>query len=132
MISRFLLAIGLVVASYGIVASSDALAGDRHFYADLHAHEGACGGSFLTAYDVRRPHYYQLDVKVGRYVWRKRRVLVRDGGHRSGRLVYRTVRKRVLVRPVRYRVHKRYGAKRAVGHAIVAKGHRGHYGRRTC
>lgn len=92
-------------------------------YSRYHEHYNSCGGVYAARYRHKRPHYYSVRVKPGRYVWRKRRIRV-GTIRRRGRTVphYQWVRKRVLVRPVRYRVRKRHAQGRWTTDAIVIKG----------
>lgn len=109
----------------GLVTS--AVAGWSHerggSYGVFHKHHNACGSVYAAKYQHRRPHYYTVGVKAGRYTWRKRRVRV-GTLRRRGRAVphYRWVRQRVLVRPVRYRVRKHRAHGRWTTSAIVIKG----------
>ncbi|MEL6423310.1 MAG: hypothetical protein AAFQ42_12815 [Pseudomonadota bacterium] len=109
-----------------VTMSAGAGAFDRHgdggSYARYHMHHNHCG-VYAAETRHRRPHVYPLDVKPGRYVWRH--VRIRVGTLRQGRREipqYRTVRKRVLVRPVRYRLRKRHAHTRPVGRPVVIEG----------
>ena len=96
---------------------------DRQSYGAFHGHHGACNGVYAASYTRKRAHTYPIRVKAGRYVWRTRRLRV-GSIRRAGRTIprYRTVRQRVLVRPVRYRVRKTYGARRWTAAPIVVQG----------
>ena len=101
-------------------------------YGVFHKHYNACGGVYASRYRHKRPHYYGIKVKPGRYVWRKHRIRV-GTLRRRGRAVpqYQWVRKRVLARPVRYRVRKHRAHGRWVTDPVVIKG-RSRWGRGRC
>ena len=92
-------------------------------YGVYHKHYNACGGVYASRYRHKHPHYYGIRIKPGRYVWRKRRIRV-GTLRRRGRAVpqYKWVRKRVLVRPVRYRVRTHRAHGRWVTDPVVIKG----------
>ncbi|MGI9404966.1 MAG: hypothetical protein ACR2O4_01235 [Hyphomicrobiaceae bacterium] len=107
----------------GGTASAGGLDREGYGYGNLHAHHGACEGVYAASYRRKRPHYYNVNVVPGRYVWRQRRLRV-GTIRRRGRAIphYRTVRQRVLVRPVRYRVRKRHAARRWISEPVVIQG----------
>ncbi len=126
MIRKFFVALCVAIPLvFGLAESATAgWAHDRNgSYGVYHKHHNACGGVYAAQYRHKHPHYYSVKIKPGRYVWRKRRIRV-GTMRRRGRVVphYQWVRKRVLVRPVRYRVRKRRAHGRWVTNAVVIKG----------
>ena len=128
------LSLGLPMLLAAISSAQAGFSSERSgSYGVYHKHYNACGGAYATKYERRRPHYYSVGVKAGRYTWRKRRIRV-GSIRRRGRMVpsYRWVRQHVLVRPVRYRVQKRRGQSRWVTNAVVLKGRSRGYRRGRC
>ncbi|MEL7543266.1 MAG: hypothetical protein AAGJ70_05780 [Pseudomonadota bacterium] len=111
----------LFLAPHGAQASGER--GDRGAgYARYHEHHNHCG-VYASAYRHRRPRYYSLDVKPGRYHWKRVKIRVgtlrRRDRHEPR---YRWVRKRVLTRPVRYRLRKHRAHGRWSARPVVIEG----------
>lgn len=122
-----------LVAVIHVPATSASASGDRGAgYGVFHKHNGSCGGTYAAQYRQTNPRYYTVSVRSGRYVWRKRRVRV-GSLRRGGRTIpqYGWVRKRVLVRPVRYRIKKHRAGRRRVSNPIVIQG-RSRWSRHGC
>ncbi len=107
----------------GFVSPANARGDRGTSYGVFHKHHGSCGGVYAAQYRQTHPRYYTVGVKAGRYVWRKRQVRV-GTLRRRGRAIpqYRWISKRVLVRPVRYRVRKQRAGHRWVSNPVVVKG----------
>jgi hypothetical protein len=128
----FLTCCCLITATLAFVTSARA-SGDRGAgYGIFHKYSGSCGSTYAAQYRQTKPRYYTVKVRSGRYVWRKRRVRVGTLRHR-GRTIpqYRWIKKRVLVRPVRYRIKKHRARRRWVSNPIVIQG-RSRWSRHGC
>ena len=101
------------------------------FATEYCAPEGTCTDRYIRKTVYRRGYVvrpsYDVHIQKSRFGWRKRRVMVSTGRHGSHKFKSIIVRKRVVVRPIRYHAHRRAGV-RGWTKGVVVVGHRDVWG----